>query len=74
MLKARVFKSAKREFDCKLFESGEIIVATALGNLLKGDENTIVVGDYVMIEKNVIVEVLPRSNEIYRLIIREQKK
>ena len=74
MLKARVFKSAKREFDCKLIDSSEMVVATALGNLLKGDENTIVVGDYVMIENNVIVEVLPRTNEIYRLIIREQKK
>lgn len=74
MLKARVFKSAKREFDCKLETSGEIVVATALGNLLKGDENSIVVGDYVMIENNTIVEVLPRFNEMYRLIIREQKK
>lgn len=74
MLKARVFKSAKREFDCKIIDTGEIVVATALGNLLKGDENTIVVGDYVMIENDVIVEVLPRMNEIYRLIIREQKK
>lgn len=73
--KARVFKSAKREFDCKFIETSEIVVATALGNLLKGDENTIVVGDYVMIdEKNTIVEVLARTNEMYRLIIREQKK
>ncbi len=74
MLKARVFKSAKREFECKILDSGERVVATALGNLLKGDENTIVVGDYVMIDNNVIVEVLPRTNEMYRLIIREQKK
>lgn len=73
--KARVFKSAKREFDCKILESGGMVVATALGNLLKGDDNSIVVGDYVMIdEKNTIVEVLPRTNELYRLIIREQKK
>lgn len=73
--KARVFKSAKREFDCKVDETGDMVVATALGNLLKGDENTIVVGDYVMIdEKNTITEVLPRTNEMYRLIIREQKK
>jgi ribosome biogenesis GTPase len=73
--KARVFKSAKREFDCKFTESGEMVVAVALGNLLKGDENSIVVGDYVMIdEKNTIVEVLPRTSEMFRLIIREQKK
>ncbi len=75
MLKARVFKSAKREFDCKMIDSGEMVVATALGNLLKGDENTIVVGDYVMLDEHkTIVEVLPRTNEMYRLIIREQKK
>ena len=73
LIKARVFKSAKREFECKL-SSGEMIVATALGNLLKGDDNSIVVGDYVMIENTTIVEVLPRLNELYRLIIREQKK
>jgi len=74
MLKARVNKSAKREFECRILDSGELVTATALGNLLKGDENTIVVGDYVMIDDNKIVEVLPRTNEIYRLIIREQKK
>lgn len=75
MLKARVFKSAKREFDCKILDTGEMVVATALGNLLKGDENTIVVGDYVMLDEHkTIMEVLPRTNEMYRLIIREQKK
>jgi ribosome biogenesis GTPase len=74
MIKARVFRSAKREFDCKNLETGEMITATALGNLLKGDENSIVVGDYVQIEKATIVEVLPRHNEIFRLIVREQKK
>ncbi len=73
--KARVFKSGKREFDCKVLETSEMVMATALGNLLKGDENSIVVGDYVMIdEKNTIVEVLPRTNEMFRLIVREQKK
>lgn len=72
--KARVMKSAKREFECKLVDSKKLVVAVALGNLLKGDENSIVVGDYVMIDNDTIVEVLPRSNEIFRLIIREQKK
>lgn len=75
MLKARVMKSAKREFDCKFLDSKKMVTATALGNLLKGDENTIVTGDYVMIdEKDTIMEVLPRTNEIFRLIVREQKK
>jgi ribosome biogenesis GTPase len=74
MLKARVIKSAKREFECKILETKELVNATALGNLLKGDENTIVVGDYVMIDHKTIMEVLPRTNEIFRLIVREQKK
>lgn len=73
--KARVFKSAKREFECKEEKTGEVLLATALGNLLKGDENSIVVGDYVMIDQNnTIVKVLERKNEIYRMIIRENKK
>ena len=73
--KARVHKSGKREFECKFEETHELVMATALGNLLKGDENSIVVGDYVMIDdKNTIMEVLPRTNEMYRLIIRENKK
>lgn len=73
--KARVHKSGKREFECKMEDSGDLVMATALGNLLKGDENTIVVGDFVMIDdKNTIMEVLPRTNEMYRLIIRENKK
>jgi ribosome biogenesis GTPase len=74
VIKARVYKSGKREFECKVIDTNEMVMATALGNLLKGDENSIVVGDYVMIEKHVIMEVLPRHNEIFRLIVREQKK
>lgn len=74
MLKARVMKSAKREFECKILDTNKLVVAVALGNLLKGDENSIVVGDYVMIDNDTIMEVLPRTNEIFRLIVREQKK
>lgn len=74
--KARVYKSAKREFVCKFEHEKDEVIARARGNLLKGDENTIVVGDYVMIDQNemAIVEVLPRVNEIFRLVVREQKK
>ncbi len=74
MLMARIIKSGKREFECLSEVDHSSIIAPALGNLLKGDENTIVVGDYVKIDNGVIVEVLPRKNEIFRLIIREQKK
>lgn len=57
-----------REFECE----GNLS-AKALGNLLKG-ENCIVVGDYVEVVDGVIQSVYPRTNEIFRQIIREQKK
>ncbi len=76
MTKARVHKSDRREFICKLTEEQEFVTATALGNLLKTSD--IVVGDYLKLEKESnewkIVEVLPRENEIYRVIVRERKK
>ncbi len=75
-MKARILKSAKRIFDCLLLDTGEKIVATALGKLLKDD--AIVVGDYVEIQKVKdqfeIQEVHERSNDIYRMIVRENKK
>jgi len=68
-------KSSMRDFDCLLLDgSREIVNACALGNLLKGDDSTIVVGDYVEIEDGKIIKVEERSNEIFRLIVREQKK
>lgn len=71
--RARIFKSHQRVFQC-LLESGERIEATALGNLLKNEEN-VVVGDYVFLdENNTIVEVLERKNEIFRRLVREKKK
>lgn len=79
LLKARVCRSAKREFECKLLDSEKTVMAKAMGNLLKKNE-TIVVGDYVEIEKDQsldiyhIVKVAPRSSEIFRVIIREAKK
>ncbi len=73
MKKARVYKSHQRVFQCVL-ESGEMVDATALGNLLKNEEN-VVVGDYVMLDDvNTILEVLPRTSEIFRRLIREKKK
>ncbi|MFZ8932443.1 MAG: ribosome small subunit-dependent GTPase A [Bacteriovoracaceae bacterium] len=79
MIRARVYKSSKRQFECKIIETGEFVKAQALGNILKG-KDTIVVGDYVQLKldeqnKNYeIHEVEQRNNEIYRLSIREQKK
>lgn len=79
MTKARVYRSAKREFLVKCLESGEFLNSCAMGNLLKSEES-IVVGDYVEIEETAgsqgthIVSVEPRRNEIFRMIIRENKK
>ncbi len=79
MTKARVYRSAKREFLVKSLESGEFFNSCAMGNLLKNEES-IVVGDYVEIEETSgsqgthIVSVEPRRNEIFRKIIRENKK
>jgi ribosome biogenesis GTPase len=77
--RARVIRSAKREFECKIIETGEVVIATALGNLVKKKES-IVVGDYVELDKIddgdefQISKREERKNEIFRIIIREQKK
>lgn len=80
MVKARVFKSDRREYDCKVLDGSEnigaMVKATALGNLLKDGE--VVVGDFVVLEEQqngiVIKEVLERKNEVFRRIVRERKK
>jgi ribosome biogenesis GTPase len=78
-IKARIFRSSKRHFDCQRSDTKEIVVATALAALLKEDH--MVVGDWVMIsppgpggEEWVIHEVVERSNSIFRNIARENKK
>jgi ribosome biogenesis GTPase len=72
-LKARIIKSAKREFDCQISQTREIISATALGNLLK--DGQIVVGDYVELDdSNVIKSIYERENEVFRILRRENKK
>jgi ribosome biogenesis GTPase len=78
MIKARVYRSSKREFTCKILDTGEMVEATSLGNLLKREEN-IVVGDYVSLmqkgENNFeIHEVDKRKNELFRIIVRERKR
>lgn len=78
-MRARIYKSDKRSFECKLDETGEMIKATALGNLLKKGE-TLVVGDYVHLEeipetKEIMITSLEeRESEIFRIIVRESKK
>ncbi len=72
-----------REFECVLV-SGEdekkIVKAVALGNLLKQDDLGLVVGDYVILDKGtatgeyIITERLERQSEVFRILIRENKR
>lgn len=54
-MRARIIRSSQRYFDCQILANeeiniyGKVVKACALGNLLKG-ENSIVVGDYVLLE------------------------
>jgi ribosome biogenesis GTPase / thiamine phosphate phosphatase len=78
-IKARIFRSSKRDFDCQREDTKEIVRATAMASQLKEDH--IVVGDWVHIspppssgEEWKIDEVIKRENSIFRNIPREQKK
>jgi ribosome biogenesis GTPase len=75
-LKAKIIKSSKRIFECKL-ESAEVVSATALGKIFKTQKP--VVGDWVEIQKTQqdeyeILSIIERKNEIYRQLVREKKK
>ncbi|MBP9674525.1 MAG: ribosome small subunit-dependent GTPase A [Bacteriovoracaceae bacterium] len=76
MIKAQVLRSDLKFFECEILESKKVVNAVALGNLLKQD--SIVVGDFVSLEQNEeewrILQVLPRRNEMWRLLPREKKK
>ena len=76
-VKAQIIRSSQREFSCKTSEGREI-EATALGNLLKKKES-LVVGDWVVLSQEedrpwIISELIPRESEIFRILVREQKK
>ena len=78
-IKARIFKSSKRQFDCQLLETKEIVQATAMAALLKEDH--LVVGDWVTLNPGAtstdswsITSVDKRQNAIFRNLPREQKK
>ena len=77
-IKARVYRSAQREFECRILETGQVVKACALGNLLKKDE-TVVAGDYVRLQAGAkgeytIMEVEKRRNELFRILPREGKR
>lgn len=72
-ISARIFRSGKRHFDCQREDTKTIVEGTALAALLKEDH--IVVGDFVELSDDLKIEkVLPRKNEIFRNLPREQKK
>lgn len=78
-IRARIFRSSKRNFDCQCEDTKEIVVATALAVLLKEDH--LVVGDWVGLipppkpgEDWVITEVYKRQNSVFRNLPREQRK
>ncbi|MBT3586572.1 MAG: ribosome small subunit-dependent GTPase A [Halobacteriovoraceae bacterium] len=77
--RGKVYRSSARKFEVKLEGSDTLIVATALGKLVKG-EKSVVVGDWVEVEEDLakkqwtIMNVEKRHNEIFRLLVRENKK
>ena len=77
MIRARIYRSSQRTFDCKILATGKMVEASSLGNLLKHGQ--LVVGDFVEITRDnkgqyVIETLLPRTSEIYRVVVRERKK
>jgi ribosome biogenesis GTPase len=78
-IRARIFRSSKRHFECCREDSKEIVTATALAMLLKEDH--LVVGDWVELapppqggEEWIIEKVVERKSAIFRNLPREQKK
>jgi ribosome biogenesis GTPase len=78
MIKAKIFRSAKRVFDCKINDTGEIVPATVLREVMKKDHP--VVGDNVILKQGKdsadydIIEIEQRENEIFRKIVRTNNK
>ena len=76
--RARIIRSSKREFECLLEGSQEIVTATCPREIIKA--NHPVVGDYVEIspiengDQFEIIKLTERQNEIFRRIVRSNKK
>lgn len=78
-IKARIFRSSKRHFDCQREDTKEMVVATAMATQLREDH--VVVGDWVEVSPPPsggaewkIDKVIERKNSIFRNLPREQKK
>lgn len=73
---AKIFRSSKRVFDCKIDKSAEVVSATALREIVKKSHP--VVGDIVELKLNdsneyEIIKVQERTNSIFRRIVRTNK-
>lgn len=76
-MEAKIIRSAKKKFDCKLLSGEGIISASPLGGVLKDLHP--VVGDRVSLEKTgddsyQITQIHTRSSEIFRRNVREYGK
>ncbi len=73
---AHIYEAHKKEFLCKIYSENKTVSACAKRTVLKS--NQLVAGDKVLLEKNgneyQIVDLIDRTNEIFRMNIRERKK
>jgi ribosome biogenesis GTPase / thiamine phosphate phosphatase len=75
---AKIVRSSKRVFDCRLASSGEIVTATSMREIIK--KNHLVVGDNIELQKNStsldyeITQMHERTNEVFRKIVRTNQK
>lgn len=75
---AKILRSNKREFDCLILETKEVVKAVCLREIIK--KNHLVVGDLVEIAKQSaderfeISKLVERKNEIFRRIVRSNKR
>lgn len=76
--KAKILRSNKREFECKVEETLDVVTAVCLREVIKKEHP--VVGDNVLIRplssdnRYEIFELCKRKNEIFRKIVRSNKK
>jgi ribosome biogenesis GTPase len=77
-IKARIIRSGKKRFECKALADGRELFAVALREVYRSQHP--VVGDIVELtapqsgQEYEIFNIIPRVNEIYRRIVRENKK
>ncbi len=73
---AYIYEAHKKEFLCKIDSENKTVSAFAKRTVLKG--NQLVAGDKVILEKTgndyQIVDLIERTNEIFRLNVRDRKK